>query len=302
MRVISEGLGGYVQWVPDKRLVVVRYVASIPSTPPPAPAPAPATPVPTAVPTAPPTPTPKKAAKTEFFVAGDAMFNPVVYNEFDPGNKGGVSGAGRAGITTSFDDISFLIEGDIRQFRYPHRGNPLFDGNPGSPNFSGSGICGGAAFGDQGCVSVLGPASGQAFVNSFDARDTTEDGRVGIGIANPKIYLVGSYLQRYTNYGYPRLSGVGAGLEKASNFEQPIDIYGSVLYYPQISGNYTDVFGNSQQLQYRLLHYQAGITLEVPHFPLFLDFGYLGDHGTEKSNAPGNFSENSLYGGLGLHF
>ncbi|MGB6740355.1 MAG: copper amine oxidase N-terminal domain-containing protein [Candidatus Cybelea sp.] len=32
VRVISEGMGAYVQWVPDKRLVVVRY---IPATPPP---------------------------------------------------------------------------------------------------------------------------------------------------------------------------------------------------------------------------------------------------------------------------
>ena len=32
VRVISEGMGAYVQWVPDKRLVVVRYV---PATPPP---------------------------------------------------------------------------------------------------------------------------------------------------------------------------------------------------------------------------------------------------------------------------
>ncbi|MGB6411996.1 MAG: copper amine oxidase N-terminal domain-containing protein, partial [Candidatus Cybelea sp.] len=35
VRVISEGMGAYVQWVPDRRLVVVRY---IPATPPPSPA------------------------------------------------------------------------------------------------------------------------------------------------------------------------------------------------------------------------------------------------------------------------
>ena len=36
VRVISEGMGAYVQWVPDRRLVVVRY---IPATPPPTEAP-----------------------------------------------------------------------------------------------------------------------------------------------------------------------------------------------------------------------------------------------------------------------
>ena len=38
VRVISEGMGAYVQWVPDRRLVVVRY---IPATPPPTEAPPP---------------------------------------------------------------------------------------------------------------------------------------------------------------------------------------------------------------------------------------------------------------------
>ena len=36
VRVISEGMGAYVQWVPDQHIVVVRY---IPATPPPSPAP-----------------------------------------------------------------------------------------------------------------------------------------------------------------------------------------------------------------------------------------------------------------------
>ncbi len=43
IRVISEGMGAYVQWVPEKKVVVVRYVAAPVPTPPP-----------TAPPTAPP--------------------------------------------------------------------------------------------------------------------------------------------------------------------------------------------------------------------------------------------------------
>ena len=45
VRVISEGMGAYVQWVPDRHLVVVRY---IPSTPPPTEAPPPPAPPPAA--------------------------------------------------------------------------------------------------------------------------------------------------------------------------------------------------------------------------------------------------------------
>ncbi len=303
VRVISEGMGAYVLWVADKRLVVVRYINQIPATPPPAP---PATPAPPA-PTTAPTPTPKATPSTQFFLVGDALFNPKVYNEFSPGNQGGVSEAGRVGVTFGFGDLAFMAEGTFDQFRYPHRGDLRFDGNPGSPNFSGPGICGAGvppagATGNQGCVTVLGPQNGQAFVNSFDARDTDIDGRFGIGIANPKIFLAGSYITRYGNYGYPRLNGVGGGLEKLTNFNQPIDVYGSVYYYPSISGNYTDIFGNSQKLQYRLLRYQAGLTVQIPRTPLFIDGGYLGNRATNKQNAPTNTSENSFYGGIGLHF
>src|SRR5581483_3808758 len=74
LRVISEGLGGYVQWVSDRHLVVVRYaeLAAMLPTPTPLPAtpvpatPAPATPRPVAQtpepqPAPPPTATPSPA-------------------------------------------------------------------------------------------------------------------------------------------------------------------------------------------------------------------------------------------------
>ena len=309
VRVISEGMGAYVAWIPDKRLVVVRYISApsptpIPATPPPTPQPIRATPVPTPIPTPLPTVAPTQAA-VHFFVAADALFDPKVFNEFSPGNTGGISTAARAGITFDVKDLGFMVEGNYDQFRYPHR--TATGSNTGGPFYTPNLPCGiagnpgSAPAGDPGCVTVLGPTAGNAYVPSFDARDSDLDARFGIGIASPKIYLVGSYIDRFTNYGYPRLYGAGFGLEKLSNFDQPIDLYGSVLYYPQIKGGYINSFG-SESLEYRLLKYQAGLTIKVPRTPLFLDFGYLGDHGLNKDNAPGNFSENSLYGGLGLHF
>ena len=64
VRVISEGMGAYVQWVPDKHLVVVRYIpadaaaepgSAAAGTPPPPP----------------PTPAPVADAVNDVFVAGD---------------------------------------------------------------------------------------------------------------------------------------------------------------------------------------------------------------------------------------
>jgi len=300
VRVISETMGAYVLWVADKRLVVVRYLSAPPSpTPPPPTAPPvkPVIPPPAPVVTAPPTPTPTEAAKMQFFVAADALFDPKIYNEFSPGNKGDISFAGRAGATVPIDDdLSFLLEGTYAQFRGPHGGSSGF--NPGLP----CGVAGQPVSGDQSCVAVLGPASGLAYVPPFSLRDTDIDGRVGIGIANPQLYLVGSYETRYGNYGYPRLTGFGAGLEKAPNFNQIVDLYGSVLYYPQISGNYIDIFGTHQQLQYRYLKYQGGVTLSAQSFPIFLDFGFLGNHAGARQNAPASTNESSIYAGLGLHF
>ena len=94
LRVISEGMGAYVEWVADKRLVVVRYLTQPAATPPPSTPPPAATPRPTPVPTVAPTPTPAPAKTAGFqaYIAGDALFQSKVYNEFSPGSTGGVEG------------------------------------------------------------------------------------------------------------------------------------------------------------------------------------------------------------------
>src|ERR1700729_2630518 len=116
VRVISEGMGAYVLWVPDRRLVVVRY---IPATPPPAPAPPPPAPPP---PPPPPPPTPRPL-NGEAFVAGDYIFSPIVYDEFNPGNhsNGGNGGyAIRGGGEFSLGSIPFMLEGAYEYWPYPH--------------------------------------------------------------------------------------------------------------------------------------------------------------------------------------
>ncbi len=64
VRVISEGMGAYVQWVPDRRLVVVRYV---PATPPPTEAPPPPPAAAAVAPPPPPPPTPNPLHSTDYF-------------------------------------------------------------------------------------------------------------------------------------------------------------------------------------------------------------------------------------------
>ncbi len=88
IRVISEGMGAYVQWVPDRRLVVVRYV---PAPPPPTEAPPPPRPVPEAT-LAPPKPTPNPLRlggffRSYYFTRQNATNNPGTQFDFSPGAK-----------------------------------------------------------------------------------------------------------------------------------------------------------------------------------------------------------------------
>lgn len=298
VRVISEGMGAYVQWVPDKRLVVVRYVPAVAATPAPTPEPTPvATPVPT------PTPVPVKIPYLDKFVAGDYIVSPKIYNEFSPGNTGKSSYAVRGGLEFNLFNLPWMLEGDYRQFQYPHNQGVA------TPAVAG-GNCAAAPpvgqQGDPGCVTVIG-GYGQTFVPAFTARDYSFDGRLGLKVADPRIYVGVGYLNRTTNYGYPRLNGVGFGAEKLPDLDQPFSVYGSLWYYPNIKGTYTiqggPQNGQSLDLAYRLLKYQVGGTLNFgTPGGVFLDFGFLGSRGNNKTNAPSDFTMNGPYVGLGIHF
>ena len=82
-------MGAYVQWVPDRRLVVVRY---IPATPPPTEAPPPPVPEETVAPPPPPpaTPNPLKIGgyvRSYYFTRQNASNNPGAQFNFSPGAK-----------------------------------------------------------------------------------------------------------------------------------------------------------------------------------------------------------------------
>ncbi len=306
VRVISEGMGAYVQWVPDKRVVVVRYIAA------PVPTPPPATPVPTPVPTEAPTmaptpvpatptpapPPPRKEERAQFFAVGDYIFSPKVYNEFNPGSTQSniaASDAARAGIEFPLGGLAMMAEGDYTQFAYPHNAGAGL--TPDCSTYPPAG-----ARGDPGCVTVIG-GYGQTFVPAFTARDTTVDGRLGVGIPVAHLYAVGSYINVWGNYGYPRLTGFGFGVERLPDLHRAVSIFGSFLYYPTVSGNYTDpATGLGYDLQYHLMKYQAGLTLSAPKAPIFLEFSFLGDRGINQNNAPSNYTHSGFAGGIGIHF
>jgi hypothetical protein len=294
-------MSAYVQWVPDRRIVVVRYV----SAPPPTPAPPPPTPVPTAppappatpAPTPPPTPAPKKVYY-EKFIVGDYIFSPKVYNEFSPGNhQNGPSYSGRAGIEFPLFSLPFMLEVDSRQYAYPHIGD--FDGTP-----QGTPCVAPPLAGNRGCVTPIGGV-GSNYVNSFTAKDRDLDARFGFRVAQPRIYLGVGYLWRSTNYGYPTQGGPGFGIEKLPDLNQTVSIFGSYWYYPNVKGTWVTPYGST--LAYRIQKYQIGATVGVPFDILkdvgvFLEGGFQGDKGNNKSLAPGDFQHAGWFAGIGVHF
>ena len=305
VRVISEGMGAYVQWVPDRRIVVVRYIPAPVPTPVPTPTPVPATPVPTPVPTPTPSPSPTLTPNPyEHFVVGDYIFSPKVYDEFSPGNTGkGGSYSVRGAVEFPAFGLPWMLEGDYRSYSYPHN-------NDFTPAQVAAGACNPhVPITGQGCVTVIG-AYGQTNVPSFTARDTDFDGRFALKVGNPRIYIGVGYLNREENYGYPRETGWGFGAEKLPDLDQPISLYGSVWYYPAISGNYrfpdvgppADLAGGVFKLQQRFLKYQVGGTFNLGSSGLFLDAGFLGDTIRGKNLSPGDASHAGGYAGLGIHF
>ncbi len=279
IRVISEGMGAYVQWVPDKQLVVVRY---LPPTPPPTPAP---TEAPTVAPTVAPTPTPAPVATPykDAFIAGDYIFSPKVYNEFSPGNTGKSGSYGvRGALEFNAFNLPWMLEGNFEQYQYPHN-------------------C--AGVGDPQCnVTTIG-RTGQVFVPAFTPRDQDFDARFGLKVADPRIYVGVGYLWRTNNYGYPKESGFGFGAEKLPDLNQPFSVYGSAYYYPNAKGNFTDPgTGINYDLSYNILKYQLGLNYVFGGGPVFLDLGWQGINGKNKTNAPSDISANGPYLGLGIKF
>jgi hypothetical protein len=331
VRVISEAMGAYVQWIPDRRVVVVRVLAAPVPTPltTPAPTPTPSPPLrPTPLPVVTPSPTPSPVpAHSEAFIAGDYLFSPKVYNEISPGNTATGSYALRGAVEFPLFGMPWMLEGDYRHYQYQHTAQQIVGAcTPGAPGVAGcgtvvgsqvyqTGICPSTT--DQGCVTVIGFQNiikfnglGQAYVPALSAQENEGDVRLGFKIFDPRVYIGAGYLTKSYNYlGVPRLSGVGFGVTKLPDLDQAVSLEGSAWYYPRISGNYTypttpllgPLSAQTIPLSYSYWKYRAGAAVRLGS-TLFIDFGLAGERATARTNAPSDTTVNAPYAGVGIHF
>lgn len=145
---------------------------------------------------------------------------------------------------------------------------------------------------------------GAAFTPPFSARQWNLDGRLEYKIADPHIYIGASFMGMWNNYGNPRLTGGGVGLEKLPDPTGDFSVYGSAFYFPMMQGTYTVMSGPNSGLsfkqEYRVIKYDIGVTYGPSH--IYVIAGYNGDRWTTKQNAPVNQTHSGPYLGLGYRF
>ncbi|HMD02382.1 MAG TPA: stalk domain-containing protein, partial [Candidatus Baltobacteraceae bacterium] len=327
VRVISEGMGAYVLWVPEKRLVVVRYIPAPVPTPPPTPPPTPRPPPPPPPPP-PPTPSPSPAPagyNYERLVDGNFWISPQVNNELANNLRGQSSYIVKGAI--EFKGLgTMMVKADYRNWSYVHPAN-LPAGSCAVTSFGCQTVVGGDPIyqpglcpaQDPGCVTTVGYQStmnynglGQIYVPSFTATENDTDIRLGFKVLDPRVFIGAGYYQKHFNYlGYPNLSGFGFGIEKLPNFDSAISFWGSAWYYPNPNGTYTyphsiylgPLSSTSTVLSYTILKYDTGVDVNFgKKSGLYLQAGFAGEKANAKSNAPTNTSVLGPYVGLGFHF
>jgi hypothetical protein len=288
VRVISEALGAYVQWLPTRHVVVVRYIPVTPppfvATPTPAPTAVPVVPTPVPfVPTPTPSPTPARQSYTAFVQAAFAAHKN--YNEFSAGQwcPEGYLVAGAWAPNGS----AFAVKVDFRQYAYVTSDNVRDTIGNHYTQFA----------------TIDG---GVAFTPVFLARQSSLDARLLYKVAEPRIYVGAGYIHTANNYGYPQLNGLGGGIEKLPDLKKGINLFGSAFYYPAASGNYTIMnpasinAGKTYRQQYQILKYDLGLALATERSPLYLYGGVSGEHYTAKQNAPIGQTHDGPYIGLGV--
>jgi hypothetical protein len=287
IRVISEALGAYVMWVPERHLVVVRYIPEPLPVAPPEPTPPPTivpTPEPTIAPM-PPQATPAPSPGPHGFIQA-AWSHGSDYNEFSSGQY---CHSYLIGGAYEFAHSPFAVKADFRHDVYVTTSN-LTD-----------------VLSNQ-YTQFATIDGGVAFTPVFLAIQNSVDVRLEYRVAEPKIYVGVGYLTSSNNYGYPALSSYGFGVEKLPNLRSGVSFFGSAFYYPNASGTYTinnpasPNAGVSYRQSYQFLKYDVGLTLASAREPVYLYGGFSGDRYTVKQNAPIGQSHDGPYIGLGVKF
>ncbi len=224
-------------------------------------------------------------------MAGDYIISPKVYNEFSPGNIGNSTFAVRGAGEFNLGNIPFMLEASYARWQYPHNCNGFI---PGTQTY------------EPGCyVTAIGGQGSSPVLVTSPLYDQNVDLRLAVRVLQPRIYIGVGYVWISGNYGYPNMQSVGFGAEKLPDLNHTLTYFGSIWYYPNLSGSYSNpstasISPLSYNLQYNFLKAQIGAAYVIANSPVFVEVGWMADSWTNKQNAPGGRSYNGPFVGLGF--
>ncbi len=214
-----------------------------------------------------PSPTPARRPLRELLLEGGYTL-PKVYNNY----ADGVTGTGFSYVfSAAYRFDTWAVKFDDRTDFFPSAITV-----PGPPPQTGFST----------------PDGGYSFVPDFTGRNTNVDVRAEHTIFGANSYAGISYTATSTSYGYPTLRGLGFGLEQYSDFT-PFAVYGSVFYYPNVSGSFlqndptSPNFCKSFPVKFAQLKYTVESSL-----PLSRDFYTYFGYGGYRMLAGTNSAEN----------
>ena len=265
-----------------------------------------------------------KTDQAHGYVAVDSMPVATVSNAL-ANHESASNSYGFRGAITFHHDL-FLIEGSERDYVYMHNANTLGASCTSgtncntivgsSPNYR-QGTCPGN--GDPGCVTVIGHTayengasqSGQVYVPSMTAEDHEDELHAAFHVAKAPLYVGFGVLQRNSNYaGYPKIAGVGIGATCLPDFQKRVSPYGSLYYYPEVSGMYHGAIaaalgplsGAPFILGYHITSYELGTVYTQATSGLFAGISIRGDRSQQTEDAPSSVTHNALALTIGFHY
>ena len=144
-------------------------------------------------------------------------------------------------------------------------------------------------------MTLVGGAA-QTYRTGFNARDDSVELRAGVALVRHGPVAEIGYLRATNNAGRPNVDGFGIALEVPPLLEQTVAGYGSISYYPSLSGG---------GIRYNAVRYRAGATLSLTPFferPYFFELAVVGDRRSNASRAPSSAVYQAITLGAGIRF
>ncbi len=110
----------------------------------------------------------------------------------------------------------------------------------------------------------------------FLARETSFEARVARRLGIGSVYAGIGAVRTWTNYDYPVLTGLGAGVEIRASAAAGIRPFGSAYYYPSASGRYVPDVDSNRTLtpSFGIVKLDGGVVVRSARSRVYGVFGY----------------------------